>query len=72
MTRNMGLTDRGVRLLLAVVAAVILALQLVSGWLAIVLGVVIVMLAVTSTVAWCPLYLPFGWSTKGKDAPPAP
>lgn len=63
MTKNMGLTDRSVRLLLAAVLAV-LALFVVEGALTWVLGVLAVVLAATSAIGTCPLYVPFHLSTR--------
>lgn len=62
MTANMGRTDRTIRLAAAAVLAA-LALFVVEGALAWVLGVVAVVLTVTSLVRWCPAYLPFGINT---------
>lgn len=63
MTLNMGRTDRTLRL---VVAAVLVALVLfvTDGAIDWVLGIVAVVLVVTSFVGTCPAYLPFGFSTR--------
>ena len=63
MTLNMGRTDRTLRL---VAAAVLVALVLfvTDGALDWVLGVVAVVLVVTSFVGTCPAYLPFGIDTR--------
>ncbi len=63
MTLNMGRTDRTLRLVAAVILAR-LVLFVVDGALAWVLGVVAVVMAVTSFVGTCPAYLPFGFSTR--------
>jgi len=63
MTLNMGLTDRRVRIVAAVVL-LLLALFVVEGTLAWVLGGLAAVLAATSAVGTCPLYLPFGISTR--------
>ena len=62
MIKNMGSTDRTVRLVLAAVL-VALVLFAVDGALAWVLGLVAVVLVATSVVGTCPAYLPFGFST---------
>ena len=68
MTANVGRTDRLVRIAAAVLL-VLLALVLLGGagrWLT--LGVAAV-LAGTAFVGTCPLYLPFGLSTRRKAGP---
>jgi len=64
MKKNMGTLDRIVRTLLAVVVGVIYYLEIISGTVAIVLGVLAVVFLITSLIGTCPLYLPFGLSTK--------
>ncbi|HSM16438.1 MAG TPA: DUF2892 domain-containing protein [Gemmatimonadales bacterium] len=73
MTKNMGTVDRAVRLLLAVMVAVLYFTGTINGTLAIVLGIVAVAFFVTSLVGWCPAYLPFRLSTRQSSggAPPA-
>jgi Na+(H+)/acetate symporter ActP len=61
MKKNVGTTDRVIRVLLAVVVAVLYFTNQISGTLA-------VILVLTSVVSFCPLYLPFKLSTKKTDA----
>lgn len=64
MKQNMGLIDRIIR---AVVAVLLLALSLNGGLngLAGTIGIIIaVILILTAAVGFCPLYLPFKFSTK--------
>ena len=63
MTLNMGRTDRTVRLIAAAVL-VLLILFVTEGTLSWVLGAVALILVATSAVGTCPLYLPFGLSTR--------
>jgi len=63
---NVGLTDKIVRLALAVLLAGLNLFGQVSGLLGIVLWVFAAVLVLTSVVSFCPLYLPFKISTKGK------
>jgi hypothetical protein len=63
MKKNMGSTDRVVRVLLAVVLAALYFTNVVTGTLGIVLLVVAAVFLLTSVVSFCPLYLPFGLST---------
>ncbi|MBN2352726.1 MAG: DUF2892 domain-containing protein [Spirochaetales bacterium] len=67
MKKNMGLIDRIVRVVLAAGIAVLIALNLLPVWLAVVLGAVGAVFIVTSILGVCPLYLPFGISTKPKS-----
>lgn len=71
MNKNMGTTDRAIRILLAVAVAVLYFAHYISGTLAIVLGIVAIAFFVTSLIGWCPSYLPFGLSTrKGSSGAP--
>jgi len=66
MIKNMGTLDRVVRIVVALVIAGLYYTGRISGTLAIVLMVFAVVFIVTSFVSWCPAYLPFGISTRGK------
>jgi hypothetical protein len=63
MKKNMGTADRIFRLTAAIAVGVLYGLNLISGTVAIVLGVVAIAFLATSLIGWCPLYLPFGLST---------
>lgn len=67
MKQNMGGADRAIRLIVAAVIAVLYFTHRISGTMAIVLAVVAVIFVVTSSVSFCPAYLPFGISTRKKD-----
>ena len=67
MKKNMGSMDRVIRLGIAVVIAVLYFTGVISGTVAIVLGILAVVFIATSMVSTCPLYLPFGLSTRGKE-----
>lgn len=62
MKINMGSTDRTIRIVIAIVAA-LLALFVVKGTFAIVLWVVAAIMLVTGLVRVCPVYMPFKIST---------
>ena len=64
MMQNMGSADKAIRLTIAVVIAILYFTHIISGTLAIVLGAVAVIFVLTSLINVCPLYLPFGISTK--------
>ncbi|MEZ4826221.1 MAG: DUF2892 domain-containing protein [Bacteroidia bacterium] len=63
MKRNMGNTDRIVRILVAVIVAVLYFTGVIGGTLAIVLSVLAGVFVLTSLVSFCPLYAIFGIST---------
>jgi hypothetical protein len=67
MKKNMGSTDRYVRIALAVVFAVLHFTGIVTGvfgWILLVLAIVFLL---TSLIHTCPLYLPFGINTMKKS-----
>ncbi|MFZ5630056.1 MAG: YgaP family membrane protein [Spirochaetota bacterium] len=66
MKPNMGTIDRIVRVLVAVVIAALYLTEQITGTAAIILGALAAIFVVTSLVSFCPLYLPFGLSTRGK------
>lgn len=63
MKKNMGTTDRVIRLIIAAVIGVLYYTGTISGTLGIVLLVLAGVFVLTSFVSFCPLYLPFGLST---------
>jgi hypothetical protein len=67
MKRNMGTIDKVIRILVAVVVVVLYFTNIISGTLAIILLALSAVFVVTSLLGFCPLYLPFGLSTKAKE-----
>ena len=63
MNANVGTTDKTIRLVLALVAAVFAFVAGISTTLGIVLIVVGVVLAATAFTGFCPIYRVFGIST---------
>jgi hypothetical protein len=63
MTKNMGSTDRAVRILVAIVLAILYFMGIIGGALGIVLLVVAAAFLLTSVVGSCPAYTPLGIST---------
>jgi len=66
MKQNMGIADRAIRIVLAAVVAVLYFTNQLSMTAAIILGILAVIFLATGIVGVCPLYLPFGLSTKRK------
>ena len=66
MKKNMGTIDRAIRILLAIVIAVLYFAGAISGLATVILGIFAVIFLLTSSVSFCPLYLPFKFSTRKK------
>jgi len=64
MKKNMSSVDKVVRILAAVVVLVLYFTSVISGTLAIILLILAGILVLTSVIGFCPLYLPFGLSTR--------
>lgn len=69
MKKNMGAVDRIIRTLFAVLVGILYFTEVISGTTAIVLGILAVIFLVTSFVSTCPLYIPFGLSTRKENQP---
>jgi hypothetical protein len=63
MIKNMSSTDRNIRLLVAAVIIGLYFTNIISGTLAIVLGIAAGIFLLTSLVNFCPLYRVLGIST---------
>ncbi|MCP4978733.1 MAG: DUF2892 domain-containing protein [Maribacter sp.] len=63
MKKNMGSTDKIVRIIIAVVIAALYYTNVISGTLGLVLLVLAGVFVLTSLISFCPLYAPFGLST---------
>jgi len=63
MKKNMGSTDRIIRLFAAAVIAVLYLAGTLTGTLAIILLILAGIFVLTSFVSFCPLYAPFGIKT---------
>ncbi len=63
----MGTVDKVIRVLVAVVVLILYFTHVISGTLAIILIILAVVFVATSLLGFCPLYLPFGLSTRKKE-----
>jgi hypothetical protein len=63
MKKNMGMIDRLIRVLIAVVVVILYFTGNISGTLAIVLLIFSGIFILTSLIGVCPLYIPFGIKT---------
>ena len=66
MKKNMGLIDRIIRLVLAAVVGVLYFTGQITGTAAIILGIFALIFVATSAIGFCPLYVPFKFSTRKK------
>lgn len=67
MKKNMGTVDKVIRILIAVVMVVLFFTHVITGTLAIILLILSGVFLLTSLISFCPLYWPFGLSTRGKE-----
>ena len=63
MKKNMGIADRSIRIILAIVVAILIYFGELSGIAAIILGVFAGVFLLTSLVSFCPLYTLVGIHT---------
>jgi hypothetical protein len=66
MKKNVGTIDKVIRILIAVVVAILFFTHVISGILGIILLAVGVILLLTTIISFCPIYWPFGLSTSKK------
>lgn len=66
MKKNMGIADRLIRLFSAFVIGGLYFANLISGTIVIILLFFAGIFILTSFMSFCPLYLPFGLSTRKK------
>lgn len=66
MKKNMGTTDRAIRITLALVIALLYFSGFIGGGTAVLLGIVAGAFLLTSAIGWCPVYAPLGLCTIDK------
>ncbi len=66
MKKNMGNIDRIIRILVALVIIALYFTHQINGTIAIIGLVLSAIFILTSFISFCPLYLPFGISTRKK------
>ncbi len=67
MKKNMGNIDKVIRILVALVIAVLYFMHVINGTVAIIGLILAAVFILTSFVSFCPLYLPFGINTRKKE-----
>jgi hypothetical protein len=63
MKKNMGKADRSIRILIALVIAVLFYMEIITGTLGIILLVAAGVFVLTSMISFCPLYTLLGINT---------
>jgi hypothetical protein len=66
MKKNLGTIDKVIRILIAVVFAVLFFTHVITGTIGIILLILAVVFVLTSLISFGPLYWPFGISTAKK------
>ena len=66
MKKNMGNTDRIIRVIIAVLIAALYFAEMITGTVAVVLLVIGGIIVLTSLTGFCPLYALFGLNTRHK------
>lgn len=64
MKKNMGTADAIIRVVIALIIAILFFTDIITGTLGIVLLIVGGIFILTAVVGICPIYLPFGISTR--------
>jgi len=67
MKKNMGNMDKAIRILAAVVIAVLYFTDVISGTVGIILGIIAIVFLLTSLMSFCPAYTPLGINTAKKE-----
>jgi hypothetical protein len=67
MIPNMGTADKMIRIIIAAIITGLFIGNIISGTLGYLLLALAGIFVLTSFVSFCPLYLPFGISTRKKD-----
>jgi uncharacterized membrane protein YobD (UPF0266 family) len=63
MKKNMGSADRISRIIFAIVIGVLYFTKAIEGTASLILGALAIIFLLTSFISFCPLYVPFGFST---------
>lgn len=67
MKKNVGTVDKYIRIGAALVIIALYVAKVISGTVGIILLVVAGLLILTSFISFCPVYWPFGISTRGTE-----
>nr|MBC7612385.1 DUF2892 domain-containing protein [Pseudopedobacter sp.] len=67
MKKNMGTIDKVLRILVAIIIASLYFANIISGAFAIILLIFAGIFIITSFMSFCPLYYPFGITTRKNE-----
>ncbi len=63
MKKNMGSFDRTLRIIIAIVLAILILLGQIEGIVAVILGIVAIIFVITGLIGFCPIYTLFKINT---------
>lgn len=66
MKKNVGSTDKMIRIGLAILIAILYFTKVISGTLALVLGILAIVFAITAFLNFCPIWAVLGVNTDKK------
>jgi hypothetical protein len=66
MTKNIGTSDKAIRVILAIVVAILYLTGTISGVTALIGGIIAAIFILTSLIRFCPLYVPLKFQ-RGKN-----
>ncbi len=66
MKKNMGAADKTIRVLAAIIIAILYFTDTITGWFGAVLGIIAIIFLLTSLFSFCPLYTPLKLNTTKK------
>jgi hypothetical protein len=66
MKKNLGTTDRSIRIMIAIGIALLYFTETINGTTATVLGVLAIVMGLTSLIGFCPIYPLLGINTAKK------
>ena len=67
MKKNMGTADKLIRILVALAIVALVLAHAITGTVAVILLILSGVFVLTSFISFCPLYYPFGISTRKKN-----
>jgi len=67
MKKNMGVIDKAIRIIIALVLVILYFTNVITGTLGIVLIIFAAVFVLTSIIGFCPLYLPLKINTDKKQ-----
>jgi hypothetical protein len=66
MKKNMGVFDRSIRTIVALIIVVLIVIKALTGTIALILGILAAVFVLTAAIGFCPLYVPMKLSTLKK------